>query len=109
MRWAHEEATPAMYEDKTLRCRECGRDFVFSAGEQEFYQLKGLMNEPGRCPECRAARRVSMAAARATGERLPREMFKTVCAECGGEAEVPFIPKTEKPVYCSSCFERVRR
>ena len=105
---AHEEATPAMYEDKTLRCRECGKDFVFSAGEQEFYQLKGLMNEPGRCPECRAARRLAMASARATGERPPREMFKTVCAECGGEAQVPFIPKTEKPVYCSSCFEKVR-
>jgi CxxC-x17-CxxC domain-containing protein len=98
-----------MYEDKTLRCRECGQDFVFSAGEQEFYQLKGLLNEPGRCPDCRAKRRAEMASARAGGERAPREMFKTVCAECGGEAEVPFVPKTDKPVYCSSCFERVRR
>ncbi len=98
-----------MFEDKTLQCRECNQEFVFSAGEQEFYQLKGLMNEPGRCPDCRAARRANMASARANGERQPREMFKTVCAECGGEAEVPFIPKTEKPVYCSSCFERVRR
>ncbi len=98
-----------MFEDKTLHCRDCGQEFVFSAGEQEFYQLKGLMNEPGRCPNCRASRRASMASARATGERPPREMFKTVCAECGGEAEVPFVPKTEKPVYCSSCFERVRR
>jgi CxxC-x17-CxxC domain-containing protein len=35
-------------------------------------------------------------------------MYKTVCAECGGEAQVPFVPKTEKPVYCSSCFEKVR-
>ncbi len=106
---AHEEATRDMYEDKTLRCRECGQDFVFSAGEQEFYQLKGLMNEPGRCPECRAKRRTAMAQARTSGERPQREMFKTVCAECGGEAEVPFVPKTDKPVYCSACFERARR
>ena len=98
-----------MYEDKTLRCRECGRDFVFTVGEQEFYQLKGLLNEPGRCPECRASRRAAMASARISGERPPREMFKTVCAECGGEAEIPFVPKTDKPVYCSSCFERARR
>lgn len=26
-----------MYEDKTLRCKECGNEFVFTAGEQEFY------------------------------------------------------------------------
>lgn len=97
-----------MFEDKTLRCRECGQDFIFSAGEQEFYQQRGLLNEPGRCPACRAAHRAAMAASRASGERGPREMFKTVCAECGGEAEVPFIPKTDKPVYCSSCFEKVR-
>lgn len=98
-----------MFEDKTLRCRECNQEFIFSAGEQEFYQQKGLTNEPGRCPACRAQRRITMASARNGGERPAREMFKTVCAECGGEAEVPFIPKTEKPVYCSSCFERARR
>lgn len=36
-----------MLEDKTLQCRECGQEFVFSVGEQEFYQQKGLLNEPG--------------------------------------------------------------
>ncbi len=97
-----------MFEDKTLRCRECGQEFIFSAGEQEFYQQRGLLNEPGRCPTCRASHRITMAANRAMGERGPREMYKTVCAECGGEAQVPFVPKTEKPVYCSSCFEKVR-
>ena len=49
-----------MYEDKTLQCRECNQEFIFSAGEQEFYQQKGLLNEPGRCPTCRQNRRVSM-------------------------------------------------
>jgi CxxC-x17-CxxC domain-containing protein len=98
----------SMFQDKTLRCRECGQDFIFSAGEQEFYQQRDLRNEPGRCPACRAAHRTVMAAARAAGERLPRELFKTTCAECGGEAQVPFVPKTEKPVYCSACFEKVR-
>lgn len=97
-----------MFEDKTLRCRECGQDFIFSAGEQEFYQQRGLQNEPGRCPSCRAAHRAQMAASRALGDHGPREMYTTTCAECGGEALVPFVPKTEKPVYCSSCFEKVR-
>ena len=38
-----------MKEDKTLVCRECGTEFVFSASEQEFYEEKGFTNEPGRC------------------------------------------------------------
>ncbi len=43
--------------DKTLVCRDCGQEFVFTTGEQEFYQSHGLQNEPSRCPECRSARR----------------------------------------------------
>ncbi|MEP7041366.1 MAG: zinc-ribbon domain-containing protein, partial [Chloroflexota bacterium] len=39
-----------MYADKTISCRDCGMDFVFSAGEQQFYAEKGLVNEPQRCP-----------------------------------------------------------
>ncbi|HEX2054815.1 MAG TPA: zinc-ribbon domain-containing protein, partial [Actinomycetota bacterium] len=46
-----------MFNDKTLTCRDCGRDFVFTAGEQEFYQSRGLINEPGRCADCRRARK----------------------------------------------------
>ena len=40
-------------EDKTLVCQDCGKDFVFTAGEQEFYKEKGLQSEPKRCKECR--------------------------------------------------------
>ena len=102
--WGAEER--AMYEDKTLQCRECGQEFVFSAGEQEFYQQKGLLNEPGRCSDCRQKRRAGMGQAR--GERAPREMHTITCAECGQEAQVPFLPRNDKPVYCSTCFEKVR-
>ena len=44
-----------MYEDKTLVCKECGNEFVFTAGEQEFYAEKGFVNEPQRCKACRDA------------------------------------------------------
>ena len=37
-----------MYEDKTLVCKDCGNEFVFTAGEQEFYAEKGFVNEPQR-------------------------------------------------------------
>ncbi len=46
-----------MYEDKTLVCKECGNEFVFTAGEQEFYAEKGFTNEPQRCKACRQARK----------------------------------------------------
>ena len=44
-----------MYEDKTLKCKDCGEEFVFTAGEQEFYAEKGFQNEPQRCKKCRDA------------------------------------------------------
>ena len=49
-----------MFEDKTLKCVECGNEFVFSASEQEFYAEKGFTNEPKRCSSCRAARKARM-------------------------------------------------
>jgi len=88
-----------MFEDKTLVCKDCGKEFVFTAGEQEFYEAKGFQNEPGRCKECRTARKSLHGSAK--GER---EMYDAVCAECGKETQVPFRPRLEKPVYCSECF-----
>ena len=43
--------------DKTLSCRDCGSEFVFTTGEQEFYKEKGFENEPVRCPDCRRAKK----------------------------------------------------
>ena len=44
-------------EDRTLVCKDCGSEFVFTVGEQEFYKEKGFENDPVRCPECRKARK----------------------------------------------------
>jgi DNA-directed RNA polymerase subunit RPC12/RpoP len=46
-----------MFKDRTLKCSDCGADFVFTAGEQEFYAEKGFDNEPKRCQECRSKRK----------------------------------------------------
>ena len=43
--------------DKTINCKDCGKEFVFTEGEQEFYKEKGFENEPQRCPDCRRARK----------------------------------------------------
>lgn len=40
-------------EDKTIVCKDCGKEFIFTVGEQEFYKEKGFTNEPVRCKECR--------------------------------------------------------
>lgn len=85
-----------MFQDKTLVCKECGSEFVFTAGEQEFYAEKGFENEPQRCKSCRDARKA--------GGRAPREMFEAVCASCGKTCKVPFKPREDRPVYCSECF-----
>ena len=89
------------FQDKTLLCRECGAPFAFTAGEQGFYLEKGLMNEPQRCPSCRAVRRRE----RANGER---EASTITCASCGREATVPFVPRLDRPVYCNDCFSNQR-
>ncbi|MEG6614981.1 zinc-ribbon domain containing protein [Peptococcaceae bacterium 1198_IL3148] len=96
-----------MYSDKALTCRDCGEEFIFTAGEQEFYAEKGLQNEPVRCPGCRAARKQ-----RNNGNGRPRqqrEMHTAICAECGVETQVPFRPSGDRPVYCRDCFNASRR
>jgi len=97
-----------VYSDEILSCVECSADFVFSAGEQEFFATKGFQNKPNRCPTCRAARKAQRAGGGgiAPRESSPqREMFQTTCSQCGQSAEVPFQPRGDKPVYCGECFQ----
>lgn len=87
-----------MFQDKTLRCRDCGQEFIFTAGEQGFYLEKGLLNDPQRCHQCRSTRR------RERSGTNGRETATITCASCGNEATVPFVPRLDRPVYCSTCF-----
>jgi CxxC-x17-CxxC domain-containing protein len=61
------------FSDKTLTCRDCGRPFEFTGGEQEFYASRGFTNEPSRCPECRATRKASGGSARSGGQSNTRD------------------------------------
>ena len=104
-----------MSVDQTLRCRDCGVDFIWTEGEQEFYASRGLSNPPSRCPSCRAARRASGGGSGGGGggggfrSSAPRQMYEVTCAGCGGIAKVPFQPRGDRPVYCSDCFRSVPR
>ncbi len=90
-----------MFQDRTLKCADCGEDFVFSASEQEFYRDKGYENDPKRCQSCRQQRKQQRRSS-------DRKMYDAVCAECGAETKVPFQPTGERPVYCSDCFKSRR-
>ena len=96
------------YVDRTLTCVDCGAEFVHSAEDQEFYAQKGFVSDPKRCPGCRAVRRST----RDSGESGvrdggPKEYFAVVCSRCGNQAQVPFKPHMDRPVYCSDCFRAV--
>lgn len=96
------------FADKTITCRDCGTEFTFTAGEQEFYAQKGFTNEPTRCPSCRQAHKQSRSRGGYGEERAPRTMHTATCAACGRDAQVPFVPRGDKPVYCSDCFQDQR-
>ena len=98
----NEEVKVGMEEfvDETLVCKDCGNEFVFTAGEQRFYKEKGFMNKPKSCKACRDAKK--------NAGRAPREYFETTCAKCGGVAKVIFQPSNDRPVYCSACFEEIK-
>lgn len=99
--------------DQILSCRDCQQAFTFTVGEQEFYASRSLANAPSRCPECRAAHRQSNRGlrngfgGRSGGMRdyEPRPMYSAICASCGEEAQVPFQPRGDRPVYCSACYQ----
>jgi CxxC-x17-CxxC domain-containing protein len=110
-------AVSDMSADTTLTCRDCGKAFTFTSGEQDFYASRGF-SEPTRCPDCRAARKAQRdsgshsggygSSAGSGGNRGTREMFSVTCSSCGQQAQVPFQPTGAKPVYCSSCYEQRR-
>ena len=116
------------YQDRTLTCVDCSQDFTWTAGEQEFYVQRGLTNEPRRCPDCRRARKAQQGGGGGGGgyasgggysggsyssgggyDRPQRQMFDTVCSQCGKATQVPFQPRGDKPVYCSDCFAERRQ
>ncbi|MFH1086978.1 MAG: CxxC-x17-CxxC domain-containing protein [Chloroflexota bacterium] len=95
------------FQEKTLQCSDCGTAFAFAVEEQEFFQSMGYTNEPKRCPSCRQARKSQRPV---TGPRLDsqRHMYPVKCADCGKDTEVPFEPRSGRPVYCSDCYRKVR-
>ncbi len=101
------------FQDRPLTCIDCKQEFIFTAGEQEFYERKGFREIPKRCKPCREARKARRVDGGPPqvelrdgnrGARPPREMFDATCASCGAPARVPFRPASGRPVYCRECY-----
>jgi len=88
--------TTKAYEDKTLKCKDCGDEFIWTAGEQEFFFSRGFKNKPTRCKECRKKNR----------QKVEAEYFRVTCSSCGQVGDVLLKPSTpEAVVYCKNCFD----
>ena len=91
------------HTDTTLTCRDCGKDFTWTAEEQDFYEQKGF-SQPQRCKECRMKAKTARQGGHNNHNGGHRQSFPIVCAQCGAEDTVPFQPKGDKPVLCRNCF-----
>ena len=102
------------FQEKSLQCADCGTTFAFTAEEQDFYQSKGYTNTPKRCPSCREARKAQQGNRGYQNNRTDystngrRQMFPVKCSQCGKDTQVPFEPRSGRPVYCSDCYNTVK-
>lgn len=87
------------FQDRTLKCSDCGQDFTFTSGEQSFFHDKNFKNEPKRCRDCKQKRQGS------SGKTNGRVETSTNCSQCGCETTVPFRPTQGRPVFCRDCFQ----
>lgn len=112
-------------------CSECDDAFLYTEAERAFRESRGL-DRPTTCPECRARERsrrnddlitlynrtetfepflFGKEMQSGNGNGRPREgrtLHNATCAQCGSETKVPFVPRSDRPVYCRSCYNARR-
>ncbi len=100
------------FQDKVLKCVDCGAEFVFTAGEQLFFHDKQFKNEPKRCKACKNKRVTHMGPSHSVagggGGGYQKVETRTTCSQCGKETTVPFKPTQGRPVFCRECFQQRR-
>jgi CxxC-x17-CxxC domain-containing protein len=89
------------FQDRVLKCADCGEDFVFTAGEQLFFHDKQFKNLPKRCRACKTKRG---SGSKSSGGHFVKHETTAVCSECGKQTTLPFRPTQGRPVYCRECF-----
>jgi len=94
------------FQDRLLKCIDCGSEFLFTAGEQLFFHDKQFKNEPKRCKPCKTKRATAVGASPANSYQ--KVETRTMCSHCGKETTVPFKPTQGRPVFCRECFQQRR-
>lgn len=95
------------FQDRILKCVDCGADFIFTAGEQLFFHDKQFKNEPKRCKACKVKRGSAVGSSDGNSNYQKVET-RTTCSQCGKETTVPFKPTQGRPVFCRECFQQRR-
>ena len=88
------------FQDRVLKCVDCGEDFIFTAGEQLFFHDKQFKNEPKRCKACKTKR----APAQGQSRNFVKQETVATCSQCGKDTVLPFRPSQGRPVFCRECF-----
>lgn len=88
-----------MAVDRTLICKNCGKEFVFTAREQEFFASKGFSNDPTKCKDCRNAIK----------KRKVEQQSEIICKLCGKKDTVGFKPNNPNDILCNDCFQQKRQ
>jgi len=95
------------FQDKVLKCVDCGAEFIFTAGEQLFFHDKQFKNEPKRCKACKQKRQAALTNGSASSSATYNKVeTRTTCSNCGKETTVPFKPTQGRPVFCRECFQQ---
>jgi CxxC-x17-CxxC domain-containing protein len=103
--WDDGSISSMEFQDQMLTCVDCGTDFVFTSGEQEFFRDKQFKNPPKRCKACKTKRVAILGAAPpSSAPNFPRMETRAVCSQCKKETTVPFRPSQGRPVFCRECF-----
>jgi predicted amidophosphoribosyltransferase len=99
-----------------LTCRDCGRQFLFTEGEQEFYERMGF-NHPSRCRDCRSTKEKQNGHLNCTecGIKLQDgasvyceqclrslQLAHVSCSQCGATRGADTL------VYCATCFKKIQ-
>lgn len=102
----HSASGEGEFEDTQIDCVDCGKPFVWTAGEQLFFRDKGLKHPPKRCKPCKKAKNERLEAVIKAQEAGVKQRIEVVvnCAKCGIQTTVPFYPSQGRPVYCRSCY-----
>ena len=104
-------------QDTTVTCADCGDQctvpFVPRSNKPVYCSDCFRENKPDDFGRDRYSRddRGSRYSRDDRGSRYSRddrqdESTTVTCADCGDQCTIPFVPKTDKPVYCDDCFKQ---